>query len=73
MTIAPPTPAENDHSGHQTKTVHWAPEALQGAVERAITAVNQGNPNGTCPVAWMDLAALVDIGNAYLAEPEAAR
>jgi multidrug efflux pump subunit AcrA (membrane-fusion protein) len=54
--------------GSRTLTVMWAPAAVEGAVERALAlTVGHGDPDGMVgPIAWMDLACLVDAARAVL-------
>lgn len=57
--------------GSRTLTVTWAPAAVERAVERvaAVTAECANGPDGPAgPVAWMDLACLVDVARAVLNE-----
>lgn len=58
-----------EQSGSRTLKVTWHPNAVSGAVERAAELTSTSDPDGVCQVPWMDLACLLDLARAALAEP----
>lgn len=67
----PRVPEDAEQSGSRTLKVTWHPNAVSGAVERAAELTSTSDPDGVCQVHWMDLACLLDLARAALAEPGA--
>lgn len=70
--MSDPTPADGAQTPEpprsRTLKVTWHPNAISGAVERATAITRSVDPDGACQVSWMDLACLVDMGRAFVAD-----